>query len=139
MANTINNVPLPYEPKKKNRWLLIFPESFELSQWVCSRASRPCARVINGVIKFDPLIIGMYDPIAPSTSQSLYNLITSGKVHEKFDMKIQLLDPIGIVIEQWSLSDCVFTKIDFGCLSYKDDETMECELTIELDKIVLEF
>lgn len=139
MANIINNVPIPYEPKKKNRWLIIFPESFGLSQWIFSRASRPCVRIHHGLTKFEPLVIGMYDPIAPSTSQSLHNLINSGKVHEKFDLKIQMLDHTGIVIEEWVLSGCLFTKIDFGHLSYKDDEIMECELTIELDKVVLNF
>jgi hypothetical protein len=139
MANIINNVPTPYEPKKTNRFIIKFPESFELTEWVCSRASRPCARIIHDVTKFDPLIIGMYDPITPSTSQSLYNLITSGKVHEKFDMQIQLLDPIGTVIEEWSLSGCFFKKIDFGYMSYNRDEILECEVIIELDKVVLNF
>jgi hypothetical protein len=40
MADLLMKMPLPYEPKKKNRWLITFP-ALGIQQWWLSTASRP--------------------------------------------------------------------------------------------------
>lgn len=139
MEKIINNLPLPYEPKKTNRYIIIFPESFKIPQWVCSKTSRPIAIISSGKIVWEPLIANVYDSIAPSTAQGLFNLISEDKLNDKFEMRIQMLDPTGEVVEEWVLLDCSFEKIDFGVLSYELDKVCEIILTIKLGKVILNF
>ena len=144
MDKIINNVPLPYEPKKTNRFGIKFPEHFNLSEWICFEMSRPTLTFIgqdNGKIIYDwnDLVLKLYDPIAPSTTQSLMDLIHKNKINDKFNLLIEMYDPTGVVVEKWALSDCEFSLIDFGTLSYHQDEPVVCTLVIKLNKVVLEF
>ena len=141
MDKIINNVPLPYEPKKTNRFGIKFPEHFNLSEWICFEMSRPKMRIVGDAknVVFDDLVLELYDPIAPSTTQSLMDLIHKNKINDKFNLSIEMYDPTGVVVEKWELSDCEFSLIDFGTLSYHQDEPVVCTLVIKLNKVVLEF
>ena len=141
MDKIINNVPLPYEPKKTNRFGIKFPEHFNLSEWICFEMSRPKMRIVGDAknVVFDDLVLELYDPIAPSTTQSLMDLIHKNKINDKFNLLIEMYDPTGVVVEKWALSDCEFSLIDFGTLSYHQDEPVVCTLVIKLNKVVLEF
>lgn len=81
----------------------------------------------------------MYDPIGPSTTHSLMDLIHENKIGDKFNSFIVMYDPTGVVVEKWSLSDCEFISIDFGTLSYQKDEPVVITLIIKLNKVLLEF
>lgn len=144
MDKIINNVPFPYEPKKTNRFDITFPKHFNLPNWVCFSASRPTLRYIgeeNGEKKYawDKLVVKMYDPIAPSSTHSLMDLIHKNKIGDKFNSSIEMYDPTGVVVEKWVLSDCEFLSIDFGTLSYQKDEPVVNTLVIKLNKVLLEF
>mgnify|MGYP006935469704 CR=1 FL=1 len=144
MDKIVNNVPVPYEPKKTNRFFIKFPEYFNLSEWVCHSASRPTLRYIgeeNGEKKYtwDNLIVKMYDPIVMSTTKSLMDLVNKNKLSDKFDLTIEMLDPIGSVIEKWLLSDCEILSIDFGILSYNIDKPVLNTLFIKINKAELLF
>ncbi len=41
MADLLMKMPVPYEPKKKNRWLLRFPADLGIQEWWLASASRP--------------------------------------------------------------------------------------------------
>ena len=41
MDDLLMKMHLPYEPKKKNRWLITFPADLGIQQWWLSSASRP--------------------------------------------------------------------------------------------------
>ena len=152
------NRPIPevgrYELKRMNRFLITFPEHFNIPQWVTSETSRPSARIITkdilGIKLFkkliwDDMIIKMRDPIGPSTSQSLMNLVHKSLyekkrlIKDKFDLKLEMIDPVGHVVEKWSLSGCQFKSIDFGDLSHQIDEPVVCTLIIELGEVILEY
>lgn len=152
------NRPIPeigrYELKKMNRFLITFPDYFNIPQWVVFELDRPSARLITkdilGVNLFkklvwDDMIIKMRDPIGPSTSQSLMDLVHKNFYHKeqiiknKFDMKLEMLDPVGHVVERWDLSDCEFKSINFGQLSYQIDDPVVCTLVIKLGSVILEF
>ena len=143
-----------YELKRMNRFLITFPEHFNIPQWVTFEASRPSARLITkdilGVKLFkklvwDDMIIKMNDPIGPSTSQSLMDLIHKSLyekkqlIKNKFNLKLEMLDPVGHVVEKWALSNCEFKSIDFGELSYQIDDPVVCSLVIKLGDVVLEY
>lgn len=143
-----------YELKTMNRFIITFPEHFNIPQWVTFEASRPSARLITkdilGVKLFkklvwDNMIIKMRDPIGPSTSQSLMDLIHKSLYEKKqiikdnFDLKLEMLDPVGHVVEKWALSKCEFKSINFGELSYQIDDPVVCTLVIQLGDVVLEY
>ena len=91
------------------------------------------------------MLITMRDPIGPSTSQSFMDLIHKSLyekkqiIKDKFDLKLEMLDPIGVVVERWGLSDCEFKSIDFGELSYQNDDIVKINLIIKLGNVILEF
>ena len=148
-------IPIPeigrYEPKKMNRFLIAFPEYFNIPQWIVSEASRPSMKLITKKIfgfelsksfQWDDLVIKLRDNIGPSTTQSLMDLIhpdlkNNHKVKEKFSLQIEMLDPTGVVVEKWQLDNCEFKLIDFGKLSYDNDNLVTCTLTIKLKDVIL--
>ena len=140
-----------YEPKKMNRFLIVFPEYFKIPSWVISGASRPSMKLVTKKIfgfelvksfKWDDLVIKLRDPIGPSTTQSLMELVhpdlkNKHKVKEKFSLQIEMLDPTGVVVEKWHLDNCEFKSIDFGELSYDNDSVVTCTLTIKVKDVIL--
>lgn len=40
-ADLIMKMPVPFEPKRKNRWLLRFPSDLGIQEWWLASASRP--------------------------------------------------------------------------------------------------
>jgi predicted nucleic-acid-binding Zn-ribbon protein len=130
---------LPYEPKRVNRFLVTFPEEFGLQQWVNYSASRPSmyfkTKKFLGFtyykkIKWEPIEFNFRDPIGPSTSQALYDLITDDNL-KPFNFKIELLDPTGGVVERWNIMNTTIKSIDFGHLSMDDDEMANCKMVVE--------
>ena len=140
-----------YELKKQNRFMVTYPEHFKIPQWVTFETSRPSMKLVTKKIfgfelvksfKWDDLVIKLRDPIGPSTAQSLMDLIypdlkNNHKVKEKFSLIVDMLDPTGVVIEKWQLDNCEFKSIDFGKLSYENDDVVTCTLTIKLKDVIL--
>jgi len=156
--NWVFKRPIPvlqfYEPKRMNRFLITFPEHFNIPQWVVFETSRPNMTIkskkILGVELFKKLvwsdmIITMRDPIGPSTSQSFMDLIHKSLyekkqiIKDKFNLKLEMLDPTGVVVEKWDFSDCEFKSIDFGELSYENDNCVKITSVIKLGQVILEF
>jgi hypothetical protein len=50
-----------------------------------------------------------------------------------------MLDPTGVVIEQWLFSDCYFESMDFGPLDMSIDEMVTCKVTIKIGNMILNF
>jgi len=141
MDKIINNVPILYEPKKRNRFIVRFPNSFNLAEWVCFETSRPTLRIVGDAknVIWGDLIVKMYDPISPSTTRALMDLVYENKIIDKFNFNIEMLDPTGVVVEKWQLDNSEFSSIDFGELSYNQDKSAICTLTIKLKDVVLLF
>jgi hypothetical protein len=60
-------------------------------------------------------------------------------IKDKFKLKLEMLDPTGVVVEKWDLSDLEFKTLDFGELSYQNDDLVKITLVIKLGKVILEF
>lgn len=151
----INNTRIAplYELKRKNRYMVQFPEKFNINAFVTNETERPRMRIVTKkllgfqIIKkvvWDDIIIKMVDPIGPSTSQALMDLVYPDKnkhriIDEVFDFNIEMLDPTGVVVERWSLKNCYIKSIDFGELSYTCDEPAICIMTIKIGDAILLF
>ena len=84
-----------------------------------------------------PLTMEVYDPISPSSSQRLIPFMDK---HEKFNLTINILGPVGDVVEEWEILGCEILGADLGVLNWADDgEPLKIKLTIKFDYAVFQF
>lgn len=112
-----------YEPKMNNKFLVEFPEEFNVQPWSVQKTNKP--KFTDG--KWEDIKIEFTDPIAPSTSQSLFNIVYFLKTNVTdsktlFSIKIKQLDPTDVVIEEWIVNVEKVLTINFGELDYDDDK-----------------
>jgi hypothetical protein len=160
MADLLLNMPLQFEPLKKNRWVVRFPSDLGISEWMLKSAARPKINQNEKEIQFlntstwvvgrytwDSLSLTFRDAIAPSTSQALMEWI---RLHSesvtgrqgyaagyKRDLELEMLDPTGVCVQKWILKNAWIVTTDFGSLDYGDDELADITATIRMDYAVL--
>ena len=52
MADLLMKMPVPFEPKRVNRFILRFPSSLGINEWYVSSAARPSATIGSTEIQF---------------------------------------------------------------------------------------
>lgn len=152
-------LPANFEPKRKNRWVLMIEG---LDAYIVKTASRPTVtteeveipfinsrRYIAGKTSFGTISVTIHDPIAPSGAQQAMEWIrtcyesVSGRAgyadFYKRDIQLKLLDPIGTVVELWDIKGAFCTEVNFGEVTYEDGGPMEISLTIRFDNCALQF
>lgn len=120
------------EPKRINRWLMTFPSKLEIPQWTLQDSSRPSMVIkpikILGIpipftkkIYWQPFNIQFKDPIKHSIAKAIYSC--SSNPYNKLDkIELEMLDPTGVPIELWELTDCEILSVNYGALHYDSDE-----------------
>jgi len=162
MSDLLMKMPVPYEPKKKNRWLFRFPAELGIQQWWLASASRPTIEMSEVEIPFlntsvfvlgrfvwNPIDVTFRDAIGPSSAQAIMEWV---RLHSesvtgrqgyaagyKKDVEIEMLDPSGIVIEKWQLQGTMLTTVNFGDLSMDDDGIADIQATLRFDRAILIF
>ena len=163
MADLLLKMPFPYEPKKKNRWILRFPDDLGIQEWWLATAARPSITQNEVVIPFlntETYVLGKYnwspisvtfrDPIGPSAAQALMEWV---RLHSesvtgrqgyaagyKKDVELEMLDPTGVVIEKWRLVNTWLSgDINFGDLSYDSGDLADISASLRFDYAVLLF
>lgn len=152
-------IPNKFEPKRKNRWVLMIEG---IDAYIIKTASRPTftteevevpfinsRRYLAGLTKFGTMAITLHDPIAPSGAQQVMEWVrlhfesVSGRSgyadFYKRDVQLKMLDPIGSVVELWDLKGVMITEANFGELTYEDGTLAEISLTVRYDQAVLQF
>jgi hypothetical protein len=84
MADLLMKMPVPYEPKRKNRFILSFPSSLGINSWYVESTSRPNIQIgateipflntstyVAGRFTWNTINVTFRDPIGPSASQAL--------------------------------------------------------------------
>jgi hypothetical protein len=160
MADLLMKMPFPYEPKRKNRFILRFPSELGINEWFVETASRPkmtiksteipflnTKRYVAGIYEWNPITVQLRDPLGPSAAQAMMEWVrlhaesVTGRMGYaagyKKDIELEMLDPTGVVIEKWSLIQCFLTDVDFGSLGYSDDALADISLTLRPDYCVL--
>jgi hypothetical protein len=141
-----------FENKKSNRFIVNLPEEFKINPYFIFEVKRPTVRISHSTnrisnstnILIDDITLKIYDPIGPSTSQAIMQLFKpdeTGKIliNNTFDFSIELLEPTGVVVEKWLLTDCNIISVDFGSLTYKDEFDVVCEMKIKVGNFDLLF
>lgn len=154
-------MPVPYEPKKENRWILRFPSALGLNEWYFQSANRPHIKIneveipflntstwVAGRFLWEPMQVTMRDPIGPSASQAmmewtrLHAESVTGRMGYaagyKKDVELEMLDPTNVVIEKWIMQGTMVTDIDFGSLKYDGSgELVKISATLRYDRAIL--
>ena len=160
MANLLMKMPVPYEPKKKNRFILRFPSSLGINEWYVSTTSRPSTSVnpveipflntstyVAGRFTWDTINVTFKDPIGPSAAQALMEWFrlhaesVSGRMGYaagyKKDIELDMLDPTGVTVEKWIIQGAFITNLNFNDLSYSDDALADISVKLRPDRCIL--
>jgi hypothetical protein len=130
------------EPKLKNRFLVYLPKEFGVDVWDVRKINKPTVvlnpKKILGLTygyekKFSEINIEFYDKIQNKNK----NLLNYLETQKKFSFYIEELDPTGVVIDRFDLSDCNITYLSFGDLDYKSKEINNIILSINIGKLEL--
>lgn len=153
-------MPVPYEPKRKNRFILRFPSSLGINEWFVESTARPQITIGSTEIQFlntstyvagrfvwNPITVSFRDPIGPSASQALMEWVrlhaesVTGRMGYaagyKKDIDLEMLDPTGVVVEKWILYGTFLTDVNFNNLGYSDDAIANITATMRPDRCVL--
>ena len=162
MADLLMRMPVPYEPKKQNRFILRFPSPLGIQEWFVKTASRPkitqeateiqflnTSTFVLGRFTWDAISVTFRDPIGPSATQALMEWV---RLHSesvtgrqgyaagyKKDIELEMLDPTGVVIEKWILQGTFLTNVDFGSLDYSTSEIAEITAELRYDRAISVF
>ena len=153
-------MPIPYEPKRQNRFILRFPSSLGINEWFVESTSRPSIKIQSTEIQFlntstyvagrftwDEIPVKFRDPIGPSAAQALMEWVrlhaesVTGRMGYaagyKRDIDLELLDPTGVVVEKWILYGTFLTSVNFGTLAYNTDALADISASLRPDRCVL--
>ena len=149
----------PFEPKTQNRFVFNIDG---IPAYTIKAANRPTItfeeialshmnvkRYIKGRGEWQTLDITLYDPIVPSAAQSVMEWVRLS--HEsvtgidgysdfyKKDCNIQLLGPVGDIVEEWTLKGAWITSANFGALSFDASDPTDITVTLRYDYAILQF
>jgi hypothetical protein len=160
MADLLMKMPVPYEPKRKNRFILRFESSLGINEWYVTSTARPTAKInsvaipflntstyVAGRFEWDEIKVTFKDPIGPSASQALMEWFrlhaesVTGRMGYaagyKKDVYLEMLDPTGVVVEKWLLESCFLTNLNFGDLAYDQDALANIDASLRMDRCIL--
>ena len=130
---------LLYEPKKENRWIINLPERFNISKWVAYATQRPVYKLTGSQYTWEPIEIKFRDPISESTTVKLWELFILQKPILHFDYTLEMIDPVGEVVERWEITGCKILKVDFGKLDYSSELNANCTILVQPTNVKLLF
>jgi hypothetical protein len=160
MADLLMKMPLPYEPKRQNRFIVRFPSTLGINEWFVESSARPSIKIkeveipflntstyVAGRFTWDALPVVFRDPIGPSAAQALMEWVrlhaesVTGRMGYaagyKKDIDVEMLDPTGVVVEKWILYGTFLTGVNFGTLNYGQDQLSTISATMRMDRCVL--
>jgi hypothetical protein len=160
MADLLMKMPIPYEPKRQNRFILRFPTTLGINEWFVESTSRPHIQIKETPIPFlntETYVAGRFmwtaidvtfrDPIGPSASQALMEWVrlhaesVTGRMGYaagyKKNVDLEMLDPTGVVVEKWILEGTFLTDVNFNTLDYKSEALATIKATLRMDRCIL--
>ena len=159
MADLLMRMPVPYEPLRKNRFILRFPDELGIQEWWVSTTSRPkytsqeveipflnTSTYVIGRFQWETISVTFRDPIGPSATQALMEWV---RLHSesvtgrqgyaagyKKDVELEMLDPTGVVVQKWILQGTQLNDVDFGGLDYSSNDLADITCTLRFDRAI---
>ena len=160
MADLLMKMPIPYEPKRQNRFILRFPSSLGINEWFVESTARPHIQInateipflntsvwVAGRFNWQTINVTFRDPIGHSAAQALMEWVrlhaesVTGRMGYaagyKKDVDLEMLDPTGVVVEKWILYGTFLTDVNFNTLAYNADALATIAATLRMDRCVL--
>ena len=160
MADLLMKMPIPYEPKRQNRFILRFPSSLGINEWFVESTSRPHITIaateipflntstyVAGRFNWQTINVVFRDPIGPSAAQALMEWVrlhaesVTGRMGYaagyKKNIDLEMLDPTGVVVEKWILEGTFLTDVNFGELGYSQDGLATISASLRMDRCIL--
>ena len=160
MADLLMKMPLTYEPKKKNRFILSFPSDLGINSWYVTSTSRPKIKIgeveipflntstyVAGRFNWESMDVTFLDPIGLSAAQALMEWVRlhaesiTGRMGYaagyKRDLTLEMLDPTGVAVEKWILQGTFLTGVDMDSLDYSDEKIVTVKATLRPDRCIL--
>lgn len=154
MAELLRGIPVDFEPKRKNRFILEFPTELGIEVWKVQSVTRPKINInpvevhwintvnyVAGKVKWQPIDIEFIDTQGPSTSTQLMEWVRlefeslTGRMGYAAGYKktliLKALDPTGVEVEKWEMRECMITDADFGENSQEDDGLQMVKITVQ--------
>ena len=162
MPDLLMKMPLQYEPKKKNRWLLRFPADLGIQEWWLASASRPSitqneveipflntSTWVIGRFTWESISVTFRDPIGPSAAQAImewvrlhHESVTGRDGYSDFykkDITFNVLGPVGDKVEEWTLKGAFIQAATFSDMDYSATNVSDISLTLRYDYAILQF
>ena len=159
MADLLMRMPVPYEPLRKYRFILRFPDELGIQEWWVSTTSRPkytsqeveipflnTSTYVIGRFNWESISVTFRDPIGPSATQALMEWV---RLHSetvtgrqgyaagyKKDVELEMLDPTGVVVQKWILQGTQLNDVDFGGLDYSSSDLADITATLRFDRAI---
>jgi len=124
-----------YEPKRKNQFKVKLPEEFGIPDFAIFKCDKPKISRSASEYEFNSITLTIADPIAfdiPNKIMLLLDKFKNQNYNEIFDLIIEIVDPIGIVVETWTIGIYDILSVDFGELSWSSDNKEISEIKMVL-------
>jgi hypothetical protein len=118
------NSALVYEPKRMFRWILKIDG---LDSFTVKSSERPNS--VNKVFQVE-----LYDPIKPSASHKVWKWQNSKELKTAY---LEILDPVGLIVESWQFKDVKIQQAFYGMLDYSSSEPCIITLILEYSSVDL--
>jgi len=162
MANIIDPTEImftPFEPKVRNRFIMIIEG---VPSFMVKAGNRPTLqfdditldhinvkRKLKGRADWQDVQITMYDPIVPSGAQAVmewvrlsHEAVTGREGYSDFykkDVTLQMLGPVGDIVEEWVLKGAYIKQANFQSLDWSSSDPMTIDVTLRYDYAILQF
>ena len=148
-----------FEPKVKNRFIM---QIDGIPGYMIKAMNRPqiqfdevtlehmnTTRYMKGKGKWQPIEVTLYDPVVPSGAQAVmewvrlsHESVTGRDGYSDFykkDITINLLGPVGDIVEEWTLKGTFIENATFGDFDWGTSDPAEITLTLKYDYAILQF
>jgi len=136
-AAVIDDEEKEYGLKTNDRFVVEFPEEFKIAPYTVKKINAPVFDTEKR--QWENFVIELLDPVHPSASKGIFELIQK-EIQNKdymFSFVIKTLDPAGMVIEKWKMSECKIDRIHFGDNDYGNGEVRIIHMSIKPGKCIL--
>ena len=148
-----------FEPKLSNRFVMYIDG---IPTFLIKQTNRPSPEsdevtinhintefYVKGKSRWGDISISIYDAITPSSAQIAMEWFRQG--HESVtgrdgyrdmytkDVTINVIGPLGDIVEQWTLKSAWPKSIDFGELNWDGSDPLEIGITLRYDFAILQF
>ena len=128
-------LPLDFEPKRNNRFVLIFPEFTNIPAWSVTMVRLPKIEMVtNGARRFSDLYVELLDLVGPSNSRIIYENLMEPRDYQMF---FQQVDPVGNIVQLYTIDVACLKSFEISDFSSNNDDISNIKLDFCINNIVV--